>query len=439
MTPEEQLARLEKRLLREKAARQAAEQLLEDKSLALYTANTELSALAQSLEAKVSERTEALADALQQAQAGERAKSQFLGLMSHELRTPMNGILGMAELLAATPLNRDQQELLSTLQESAHHLLGMISDLLDLTALDNHQLVLVNEVYDPNSILGEAVAECQRLARPKGLAVDLDAPSPLPTLRGDALRLRQILFNLVSNAAKFTQNGRIVLGTRYLPLDDGRVRLVISVRDTGCGMAPAQKDRLFQTFDTHHRPQGGTGMGLTISQRLAKAMQGRIDVESVEGMGSCFTLTWHSEQVGRSAKPLPDSQMLPEPMHDLRILLAIDNPLQQRLMQAILARLGIRQLHITADPVSTLDEIGRGQTDLLLLDHALASVATQIRHLPAAQQPDIVLLSGDPDGLPLLDPPELVDDYLTLPLQPELLASTLYQCAMGRYSRLRQQ
>lgn len=258
-----------------------------------------------------------LAEARDTALEGTRLKSEFLATVSHEIRTPMNGILGMTECLLDTNLTADQRDCADTIHRSGEELLLIINDILDFSNFDSGKLQLEKVDCDVTQVVEGIVGLFQDRARSKNVHLSCLLPRPLPTgLRGDAVRLRQILSNLIGNAVKFTERGEIVVrvdmeekpGTQD-PLTSGVpatfahitggtggfVHLRFSVTDTGIGIAPEACKKIFQPFaqadGSHTRKYGGTGLGLAICQQLVELMGGAIGVTSVPGRGSAFAFT----------------------------------------------------------------------------------------------------------------------------------------------------
>ena len=287
-------ARWKRRVERMRRRAEEAERLLEDKSRELYTANTALRELTRDLEHRVAARTTELQRARDEAMTANHAKSVFLANMSHELRTPLSVIIGYAEILMDEAADRELEGLdgdLGRIRRAAHHLLRIISDVLDLSKVEAGRMEMVIEDLSVEPLLEEVRVLVEPLAEAGGNQLCMSPAPGLPSVRADAMRLKQCLLNLVGNAAKFTEGGSVrVVATA----EAGCV--VVRVSDTGIGLSASQRQLLFQPFQQAHeegttRRFGGTGLGLALSQQLMQLMGGCIElVDSSPGQGTTFAL-----------------------------------------------------------------------------------------------------------------------------------------------------
>jgi PAS domain S-box-containing protein len=287
------------------------------------------------------------------AEAANRAKGDFLANMSHEIRTPMNAVLGMTELLLETPLTQTQREYARISQEAAQALLTLINDVLDLSKIEAGRMALESREFSLAAVVEGAADLLRARAREKSLALQVFVAPDLPrVVRGDAIRLRQVLINLISNAVKFTERGGVSVQAALERLAPGQVEVRFTVQDSGIGIAPEVQPRLFQPFTqadaSTTRKYGGTGLGLVIARHLVELMGGQILLTSVVGQGSTFRFS-----VPFDMTPAPDEPAASSPATGLPpatsaleaaplVLLAEDNPANQRLAQLQLEKLGYR-------------------------------------------------------------------------------------------------
>lgn len=267
-------------------------------------------------------RADELARARDTAEAASRAKDDFLAMMSHEIRTPMNGVLGLVEVIGTTPLNPDQAQMLGMIQDSASALLQILDDLLDYSKIEAGRLSIESAPIDLRELVDNAVGLLAGRAHEKGLRVRCDvAPDVAASVRGDSVRLRQVLFNLMSNAIKFTMKGEVALSVR-MGEDRGDEQLLeLCVEDSGIGIAPEAQASLFEPFvqaeNSTTRRFGGTGLGLTICHKLVELMGGTLHLESEVGVGTRMTV--------RLAMPVGTAHYQIEGLRGKQALIAIDD------------------------------------------------------------------------------------------------------------------
>ncbi|HRI51099.1 MAG TPA: response regulator, partial [Pseudomonadota bacterium] len=324
-----------------------------------------LAELRKEWEAKLSQTNRELADAA-------AAKGRFLATMSHEIRTPLNAVLGIAGLLADTPLSDEQKEFVSIIRVSGAHLLTIINDILDFSKIESGTLPIEQVPYSVENVLEETLDMVAPRAREKNLELAYELWPEVPsTVVGDPGRVRQILLNFLSNSVKFTERGEVLVSVSAQPARDGQRELVFAVRDTGIGLTPEQCSRLFQPFTqadpSTARKYGGTGLGLAISSKLAQLMGGRAWVESEYGKGSTFRFSVIAGVPERAVR-VRSSGGEPSPLAGIRAWIVDDNDTNRGIIRRQAESWGMI-IRDTALPTEALAWADRGDAcDVTILD-----------------------------------------------------------------------
>jgi signal transduction histidine kinase/DNA-binding response OmpR family regulator len=333
---------LKRMLGREKRARKEAETIMEQKSRELYALNQGLRDMA-----------EELTEARNLASEASQAKSSFLANMSHELRTPLNAIIGYSEILAEEAEDSGREDMLADLRKirsAGKHLLGLINDVQDLSKIEAGKMDLYLESFEVTSIIEEVVSTIAPLIEKNANVLELRCAEGLGTMRADLTKVRQALFNLLSNASKFTSRGAITLWVTRGRMD-GVDWIRFIVKDTGIGMTTEQMGKLFQPFSqaevSTSKTYGGTGLGLFLSQRFCQRMGGDVTVESALGVGSSFTIRLPAEVVDEKVQsaPLADGAPARVVIHGSSTVLVIDDdPVVHDLMHRFIDKLGLHMV-----------------------------------------------------------------------------------------------
>ena len=316
---------------------------------------------------------EAINEARAAADRANEAKGRFLANISHELRTPMNAILGMIDLAVPKQVDPAAKDFLQTAKESADLLLTLLDDLLDSSKIEAGKLELDSAPFRLRRMLDQMTRVLGVRASEKGLTFSCRTPAETPdALVGDQVRLRQVLFNLAGNAIKFTERGEVEVSVRAVSQNSEEVRLEFAVRDTGIGISPSDRERLFQPFSqadaSTSRRFGGTGLGLSISQSLVAMMGGRLRIESEVGKGSTFSFTVGLPLATEvPAPPEPSAEIAAAAPSTLRILLVEDNPANQKLAAYVLRDRG-HSVEIVGDGQQALRMTQDAAYDVILMD-----------------------------------------------------------------------
>ncbi|WP_438299421.1 ATP-binding protein [Pseudomonas sp. NMS19W] len=366
--------------------------------------------LAQALEQASREQHQAMAQLIQtreEAEKANNAKSDFLAMMSHELRTPMNGVLGMLQLLETTQMTEEQIEYAALASESTEHLLKVINDILDFSRIERSELELEHIPFNLADLIGACAQSFQHSAAQRGLELQLRIPEDLRGLQvqGDPTRIRQILVNLVGNALKFTEQGRVSIEAQWQSLDHELLWFTCSVRDSGIGISSESLELMFNAFQqadsSISRRYGGTGLGLPIARTLAERMGGTLRAQSEEGRGSVFTLEiplalYKQDLPALAAPRAMDGKADGEGRN---VLLVEDNPVNQTVIEAMLRSLGFT-VSVATDGMQAVRSAGGSRYEAILMDCRLPIIdgyeaTRQIRRLPGCGHVPIIALTAN--------------------------------------------
>ncbi|HEX9389787.1 MAG TPA: response regulator [Usitatibacteraceae bacterium] len=452
-------AQLSAQIARRKAAERELSRLNEDLEFKVRERTTSLISVNERLRKEIDARKQTeseLYGAKIAAEAANLAKSTFLANMSHEIRTPMNAIIGMTELALEASSSSEQRDYLGIVKTSCDSLLTIVNDILDFSKIEAGHLEIETVPFSLRDCVGDALKALAHQAHSKGLELVSNVATEAPdALLGDPGRLRQILLNIAGNAIKFTEHGEVVVTVEVQSADDGAVFLQFMVRDTGTGISDDKQRAIFEPFlqgdSSTTRVFGGTGLGLTISARLVRMMDGRIWVESQPGKGSTFYFTVHvcaqKTPPIRSARAIDGNQgdlYLPlataaqKKRLNLAILVVEDNQVNRRLAQHVLEKAGHRVVAVDCG-AAAIAETAQRTFDLILMDVQMPGVdgiettaAIRKSEIKLRRRTPIIALTANATVVMRERCKQAgMDGYLTKPIRPAMLIEAVEQARTG--------
>lgn len=372
----------------------------------------------------------------QKVEQADKAKTTFLANVSHEMRTPLNGIVGTAELLERTTLSQEQREMVQDLIYSSDILKGLISNVLDISMIEEGKMVLLSNQFDYHKVIADVVGFFKPMVAPSNLELISEVDYAIPVkLLGDPGRIRQVLINLINNSVKFTESGHVKVTARLLDKDHERVYLKTTVEDTGRGISPEHQQHIFDEFHREDRIKSieGTGLGLPICLKIITAMSGSIQLDKSDSSGSVFSFVIPlAIAEGKDRKQEPVVELLhEEDFGGLKVLIAEDQPINQMVLKKMLKNLNIDQVDVVENGQQAVDKALDEAYDFILMDIRMPvkdGIVAAKEILGAVNDPQPVIISITANALKVDQDACFevgIKDFISKPFSLEVLKNTL--------------